>query len=70
MAVSLSDMLTALPGKSPAALHALFAALGFTPREHVFYSGQTLGWPEQAAAELRGRRFEPRRSASDNRKGI
>lgn len=58
MAANLTDLLNALPGKSPAALRDLFAALGFTPRERVFYSGQTLRWPENLGAELRGRRFE------------
>lgn len=51
------ELLLDLVNKTPDALRALFARLGFAPQQRVVYSARTLNWAENTAAELRGRSF-------------
>ncbi|HEU5011411.1 MAG TPA: TaqI-like C-terminal specificity domain-containing protein [Roseiflexaceae bacterium] len=55
---ALPPELLSLTNQSAPSLRAFFAQLGFEPRQQVFYTTQTLDWPANAAADLRGRAFE------------
>jgi hypothetical protein len=55
---ALPPELLSLTNQSAPSLRDFFAQLGFEPRQQVFYTTQTLDWPANAAADLRGRAFE------------
>ena len=57
MSILPRDLLLDLANKTPVATHSLFTHLGYKPQT-VNYSVRTLDWPDNMAAELRGRSFE------------